>query len=64
MLLSCCFYCVLGPIVSALANKFGCRVVAIAGSLITATAFIISSFAKSVDVLLAAYGVFGGKTAS
>lgn len=53
-------YLIGGPIVSACVNKFGCRAVAIAGSIITATAFIISSFAKSVDVLLAAYGVFGG----
>lgn len=50
----------IGPIVSALANKYGCRVVCIAGSLISATAFVLSTFSTSVNMLMLTYGILGG----
>ncbi|XP_017781840.1 PREDICTED: monocarboxylate transporter 3 isoform X2 [Nicrophorus vespilloides] len=49
-----------GPVVSALTNKFGCRAVCIAGSLISTTAFVLSIFSPNVNVLMLTYGVMGG----
>jgi len=50
-----------GPIVGALVNKFGCRPVGIAGSIIGACAFLLSTASKSVVVFQLTYGVIGGK---
>jgi hypothetical protein len=50
-----------GPVVSALTNKFGCRTVCIAGSVIGCAAFILSTFSANVNVLMLTYGVMGGK---
>lgn len=49
-----------GPIVSALANKYGCRTVCIAGSIIACIAFVLSTFSNSVGMLMATYGFLGG----
>lgn len=49
-----------GPIVSALANKFGCRAVCIAGSVIACAAFALSTLSQSVSMLMLTYGVMGG----
>lgn len=49
-----------GPIVSALANKYGCRAVCIAGSIVGSIAFVLSTFSSSVDMLMITYGVIGG----
>ncbi|XP_030373139.1 monocarboxylate transporter 4 [Scaptodrosophila lebanonensis] len=49
-----------GPIVSALANKYGCRSVCIAGSIIACIAFVLSTFSTSVSMLMATYGFMGG----
>ncbi|XP_012157214.1 monocarboxylate transporter 4 [Ceratitis capitata] len=49
-----------GPIVSALANKFGCRTVCIAGSVVGCIAFVLSTFSTSVNMLMLTYGVIGG----
>ena len=46
--------------VSALTNKFGCRAVTVAGSVIASLAFLISTMAPSVDVLIVTYGIMGG----
>lgn len=54
------FYLSVGPIVSALTNRFGCRVVTIAGSLVSCTAFLLSTIAPTIDVLMITYGVMGG----
>lgn len=51
---------VLGPIVSALANKYGCRAVCIAGSIVGAAGFAMSSFSPDLSVLMLTYGVIGG----
>ena len=50
-----------GPVVGALVNKFGCRPVGIAGSLIGASAFILSTFATNITVFHFTYGFMGGK---
>lgn len=49
-----------GPIVSALANKYGCRTVCIVGSFISTSAFILSTFSPTINVLMITYGFMGG----
>lgn len=49
-----------GPLVSALTNKFGCRAVCVAGSLISTVAFVLSIFSPSVNWLMLTYGFIGG----
>ncbi|XP_052869635.1 monocarboxylate transporter 3 isoform X2 [Anopheles cruzii] len=49
-----------GPVVSALANKFGCRAVCIAGAIISSSAFALSTLSTSVTMLMLTYGVMGG----
>ncbi|PVD27384.1 hypothetical protein C0Q70_12542 [Pomacea canaliculata] len=53
-------YLCAGPIVSALTNRFGCKRVTIAGSIIASFAFIISMFSPSADILILTYGIIGG----
>ncbi|XP_060801489.1 monocarboxylate transporter 13 isoform X2 [Amyelois transitella] len=53
-------YLAAGPIVSALCNKFGCRAVCIAGSIIATVAFVLSSYSKSVTMMMITYGLLGG----
>lgn len=45
---------------SALANKYGCRTVTIAGSFVAATAFTLSTLAPSYGMFLITYGLLGG----
>jgi len=52
---------IIGPIVGALVNKFGCRPVGISGSIIGAVAFILSSFSPNIVCLQLTYGVLGGE---
>ncbi|XP_059049944.1 monocarboxylate transporter 3 isoform X3 [Achroia grisella] len=53
-------YLAAGPVVSALCNKFGCRAVCIAGSLIATVAFVLSTYSKSVTMMMLTYGLLGG----
>lgn len=53
-------YLSVGPVVSALTNKYGCRAVCIAGSLIATAAFVLSTFSPTVNVLMLTYGFMGG----
>uniref|UniRef100_A0A2K6W4N5 MFS domain-containing protein n=1 Tax=Onchocerca volvulus TaxID=6282 RepID=A0A2K6W4N5_ONCVO len=54
------FYFLAGPLASGLANSFGCRLVVIAGSIITFVGFILSSFVPSLPVLYITFGIIGG----
>lgn len=54
MYLSC------GPVVSALTNKYGCRKVCIAGSIIGCLAFALSTKCQNINQLMIVYGVVGG----
>lgn len=54
------FYLLVGPFVSGLANRYGFRIVAIAGSIFSASAFVLSYFATSVEFLYVSFGFFGG----
>jgi len=49
-----------GPIASSLTNRFGCRVVTIAGSVLAATGMAFSVLAKSVAVLYFTVGICTG----
>lgn len=46
--------------VVAIACKFGCRLVAIVGSVIASAAFVISAFSTSIVMMQLTYGVMGG----
>lgn len=50
----------LGPVASALCNRFSCRIVAISGGLILAVGFFITSHMKKIEYLYVSFGVIGG----
>ncbi|ODM93666.1 Monocarboxylate transporter 14 [Orchesella cincta] len=58
------FYLLTGPFVSAIANKWGFRSVAVMGSLIASSAFILSWYlcqdGPRIGLLILFYGVIGG----
>lgn len=54
------FYLIAGPFASAIANRYGFRLVAILGSLMGAAAFAISYFSYNVTFLCISYGILGG----
>ncbi|XP_045769561.1 monocarboxylate transporter 2 isoform X1 [Maniola jurtina] len=54
------FYLLVGPFVSALANKYGFRLVTIIGSVLASVAFALSYYATSVEYLYLVYGIVGG----
>ncbi|XP_055865455.1 monocarboxylate transporter 2-like isoform X3 [Biomphalaria glabrata] len=58
--LLCGTYLFAGPIVSAMTNKFGCRAVVIAGSLVATAGFIMATFSNGVIMLIITYGIIGG----
>jgi len=49
-----------GPIASALTNKFGCRIVTIAGTLIASFGFIISIWAPNIWFMYFSFGCVTG----
>lgn len=53
-------YLIIGPLVGALCNKFGCRAVCVAGSIISTVAFALSIFSPTVNWLMFTYGFLGG----
>lgn len=55
-----CFHFVLGPIVSGLANQYGCRIIIIIGSVGAAAMMILSTLSPNVWVMMIIYGVIGG----
>ena len=49
-----------GPIVSGLANKYGCRPIIIIGSIGAATCMALSTLSSNVWMMMVIYGVVGG----
>lgn len=49
-----------GPIASFLTDRYGCRKVTIAGSILAAFGFVLSAFAQSMEVLCLTFGVISG----
>ncbi|XP_015610429.1 monocarboxylate transporter 12 [Cephus cinctus] len=54
------FYLMAGPVVSALANRYGFRLVTILGSVMSCMAFSLSYFSNSIEFISITYGVLGG----
>uniref|UniRef100_A0A914CBC6 Major facilitator superfamily (MFS) profile domain-containing protein n=1 Tax=Acrobeloides nanus TaxID=290746 RepID=A0A914CBC6_9BILA len=54
------FYLLSGPLASALSNYFGCNYVAMGGSLIAASGFLLSALVPALPVLFVTFGVVGG----
>ena len=54
------FMVLIGPLVSAMVNKFGMREVTIVGSVMASAFFVISSFSTSINMMLVTYGIMGG----
>ncbi|CAG0883434.1 unnamed protein product [Darwinula stevensoni] len=54
------FYLSVGPVASALTNRFGCRNVCIAGTVVAGTALGLSTMVTSINVLMVTYGILGG----
>ncbi|PAV78646.1 hypothetical protein WR25_12817 [Diploscapter pachys] len=53
-------YLLVGPIASVFANLYGCRIVVIAGSLMTCFGFLASTIAPKVYFLYITFGLIGG----
>lgn len=49
-----------GPIASFLTDRYGCRKVTIAGSILASIGFVISSFTDSIEMLFFTFGIFAG----
>lgn len=49
-----------GPVASALTNRYGCRVVTIAGAIVAAIGFILSLFAPNIYYLFFSFGILSG----
>ncbi|CAF2558554.1 unnamed protein product [Rotaria sp. Silwood2] len=56
----CGVYLLVGPIVSGLANRYGCRPIIIIGSIGAATCMGLSTLSPNVWAMMIIYGVFGG----
>ncbi|CAF4531222.1 unnamed protein product, partial [Rotaria magnacalcarata] len=56
----CGVYLLVGPIVSGLANRYGCRPIIIIGSIGAATCMMLSTFSPNVGSMIIIYGIFGG----
>ncbi|XP_012284043.1 uncharacterized protein LOC105701680 [Orussus abietinus] len=49
-----------GPVASFLTDRYGCRRVSIAGSILATTGFLVSSFTNSMELLIFTFGVIAG----
>ncbi|KAL6423293.1 hypothetical protein ACFW04_010150 [Cataglyphis niger] len=49
-----------GPVASFLTDRYGCRRVTVAGSILATAGFVISSFANSMEVLILTFGIVAG----
>ncbi|CAF3817730.1 unnamed protein product [Adineta steineri] len=56
----CGVYLLVGPIVSGLANRYGCRIIIIIGSIGAATCTVLSAFLTNAYAMMVIYGIFGG----
>lgn len=49
-----------GPVASFLTDRYGCRRVTVAGSILATAGFVISSYANSMGVLILTFGIVAG----
>lgn len=59
-LISLHFSSLQGPIVSGLANRYGCRPIIIIGSIGAAACMVLSTLSPNVWAMMIIYGIFGG----
>jgi hypothetical protein len=55
------FFSNLGPVVSALSNKFSTRAVVVGGAIVTSSVYVISAFSSSIYFMMVGFGFIGGK---
>lgn len=51
---------ILGPIGSALVDKYGCQSMTVLGGLICTVGFFLSAYSRSIGVMYVTFGVIGG----
>ncbi|CAF4003771.1 unnamed protein product [Adineta steineri] len=56
----CGVYLLVGPIISGLANRYGCRKIIIIGSIGGATCTALSTLSPNAYAMMVIYGIFGG----
>ncbi|CAF0744254.1 unnamed protein product [Rotaria sordida] len=56
----CGVYLLVGPIVSGLSNRYGCRPIIIVGSIGAAACMALSTLSPNVWAMMIIYGIFGG----
>lgn len=49
-----------GPVASFLTDRYGCRRVTVAGSLLATAGFVVSSYANSMEILILTFGIVAG----
>ncbi|KAL6261390.1 hypothetical protein P5V15_006485 [Pogonomyrmex californicus] len=49
-----------GPVASFLTDRYGCRKVSVAGSILATAGFVVSSYANSMEVLIFTFGIVAG----
>ncbi|XP_072766667.1 monocarboxylate transporter 9 [Anoplolepis gracilipes] len=49
-----------GPVASFLTDRYGCRRVTVAGSILATAGFVISSYANSMEILILTFGILAG----
>ncbi|XP_029178947.1 uncharacterized protein LOC114946561 [Nylanderia fulva] len=49
-----------GPVASFLTDRYGCRKVTVAGSILATAGFVVSSYAKSMALLIFTFGIVAG----
>lgn len=49
-----------GPVASFLTDRYGCRKVSVAGSILATAGFVISSYANSMGILVFTFGIVSG----
>ncbi|XP_071638929.1 monocarboxylate transporter 9 [Temnothorax longispinosus] len=49
-----------GPVASFLTDRYGCRKVTVAGSILATAGFVVSSYANSMEVLIFTFGIVAG----
>lgn len=54
-------FLIVGPVASALTNRYGCRKVTVVGAVIASSGFLLSLFAPNIYYLYVTFGILSGK---
>ena len=55
-------FLIVGPVASALTNRYGCRKVTVVGAVVASSGFLLSLFAPNIYYLYVTFGILSGKT--